>query len=88
MESFRIVRNLSGRSSANLRNRITCAYTPAERAAIDWLNRTPERRELRGRLARLRGKPRRTIAKELDSATLSKLVSIHAQIQNAFAGQD
>lgn len=85
MESVRIVRNpprpgrTAGAHSRNLRNRITCAYSPAERAAIEWLNRTPPRDELRGVLRDLRGKPRRQIAKELAAADLRKLVAIHAE---------
>ena len=82
MESVRIVRNLSrprGTHSRNLRNRITCAYSHEERAAIEWLNRTPEREELRGVLRKLRGKPRRQIAKELAAAELFILVSLHAE---------
>ena len=86
MESVRIIRTdqprrrSSGTQSRNLRNRITCAYSPAERAAIEWLNRTPERDELRGVLKSLRGKPRRLIAKELNAAGLAKLVELHSAI--------
>lgn len=89
MESVRIIRcdqprrRSTGAQSRNLRNRITCAYSQAERAAIEWLNRTPERDELRGVLKSLRGKPRRQIAKELSAAGLAKLVEIHAGIVNA-----
>jgi hypothetical protein len=95
MEPIRIAKNYrserSNRSNRtrhatqtrNLKNRITCAYTPAERAAIEWLNRTPERPELAGRLKSLRGKPRRQIAKELDAQTLKRLVVVHAQIVTA-----
>ena len=88
MESVRIIRcdqpsrRPSGSHSRNLKNRITCAYSPPERAAIEWLNRTPERDELTGHLRQLRGKPRRQIAKELNASSLSKLVAIHARILN------
>jgi hypothetical protein len=85
VESIRIIRcdqprRPSGAQSRNLRNRITCAYSQAERAAIEWLNRTPERDELRGVLKSLRGKPRRQIAKELNAVGLAKLVEIHAAV--------
>lgn len=88
MESVRFVKHHrdsrrprpTGRQSENLRNRITCAYSKAERAAIEWLNRTPEREELKGRLKALRGKPRREIAKQLSAGELVRLTAVHAAI--------
>jgi len=86
MESFKFVpdryppRRPSNHHAARLRNRITCAYSPEERRAIEWLNRTPARPELTGVLKTLRGQPRRTIAKTLSASQLARLVTIHQTI--------
>jgi hypothetical protein len=83
MESVRVIRADQPRRrpaachSRNLKNRITCAYTPAERAAIEFLNRTPERDDIPPKFRALRGKPRRVIAKELNADGLSALVTFH-----------
>lgn len=71
-------RRQPGTSSRNLRNRITCSYTAAERAAIEFLHYSPARPELQ-KFSALRGKPRRTIAKNLSAQQLAALVEIHAK---------
>lgn len=88
MESVRLAanyrQNRSNRQPANnsdrLKNRITCAYTKAERAAIEWLNRTPPVENLPEKFAALRGRARREIAKVIDAATLAELVGLHAEL--------
>lgn len=88
MESIRLAtnyrQNRPNRQPANnsdrLKNRITCAYTKAERAAIEWLNRTPPVENLPEKFAELRGKARREIAKVIDAKTLAELVSLHGKL--------